>query len=580
MLDYHIIIFNQSSIYRMNINTKIKLLGSFIVAVFFIAYSSVQAQSDPSGTKRVSSTYAIKNATITTSPGKIMTGATILFKDGLIQAIGTNVNLPAGADVINGDSLYIYPGFIDGASSAGITRPSEPERPANFDSSNPSDELAGITPWRNVIDQVDMNNNAISDWRKAGFTIAHLIPDGGMIAGKSAVVVFGSTSSTNILGQKTALSAKFRGSRGMYPGTPLGVMAKFRDVYKNSELSAQHQNIFASNVGLNRPEINKTYEAMYPVINKNTPVIFEVSNDLEIRRALRLQKELGFNLMLMGVTEVDKVISEIKASNASVLLALALPEDKSKSKSDKLNEEAQARTDRVKEAYETALKQAGMLEEAGVKFGFTTSGAKPSDLMKNIKIMIDNGLSEEAALAALTINNAQYLGIQKFAGTLEKGKLANMVITTAPLFTDDAQIKHVVADGYVFDYETKPKKVANGNKNGNGAAGVSGTWEYVSDTPAGSSGGMMTIDNGATGYEGTITYDDPAGSGKAQATMKNITVKDGKMSFTFDVSAAGMEISVSVNGDLTDDQFTGRMSLAEFGSFPLTATKKPNQSNL
>lgn len=580
MLAYRLMKFNKSSIYRMNINTKIKLLGSFIVVVFFLACHSTQAQSDPSGTKRVTSTYAIKNATITTSPGKTITGATILFKDGLIQAVGANINLPAGTDVIDGDSLFIYPGFIDGASSAGVTKPAEPEKPSNFDSSNPSDEIAGITPWRNVIDQIDMNNNAINDWRKAGFTIAQMIPDGGMISGKSAIVVFGSPSSTNILAQNTALSARFRGSRGMYPGTPLGVMAKFRDVYKNTELSAKHQNIFASNVGLNRPEINKTYEAMYPVINKNIPVIFEVSNDLEIRRALRLQKELGFNLMLVGVTEVDKVISEIKAANATVLLALTLPEDKSKNKPEDLNEEAQGRTDRVKEAYETALKQAAMLEKAGIKFGFTTSGAKTSDLMKNIKIMIDNGLSEDAALAALTINNAQNLGIQKFAGTLEKGKLANMVITTAPIFTEDAQIKHVVADGYVFDYETKPKKAANGNNNGNTSGGVSGTWEYVSDTPAGSSGGKMMISNEGTGYEGTISYDNPAGGGKAESSMKNIVVQNGKMSFSFDVAAGGMNITVSVSGDITDDKFTGNMSLAEFGSYPLTATKKPNQSTL
>lgn len=562
----------------MNINAKIKLLVSFIVAVFFLACSSARAQSDPSGTKRVTSTYAITNATITTSPGKTISGATILFKDGLIQSVGTNVNLPAGTDIIIGDSLYIYPGFIDGGSSAGVNKPTEPEKPANFDSSNPSDELAGITPWRNVIDQVDMNNNAIADWRKAGFTIAHMIPDGGMLAGKSAIVVFGSSSSTNILSQNSALSARFRGSRGMYPGTALGVMAKFRDVYKNAELSAKHQNIFASNIGLSRPEINKTLEAMYPVINKNIPVLFEVSNDLEIRRALRLQKELGFNLMLSGVTEVDKVIGEIKSASAMVLLALTLPEDKTKNKSEDLNKEAQGRTDRVKAAYKTALEQAAMLEDAGVKFGFTTSGAKTLDLMKNIRIMIENGLSEDAALAALTINNAQNLGIQKYAGTLDKGKLANMVITTAPLFAEDAQIKYVVADGYVFDYEIKPKKAENDKMKENSPTGVSGSWEYVSDTPAGSSSGMMVIERSENGYEGIITYDDPTGSGKAQANMENISVKESKMSFTFDVSAAGMEISVTVNGDLTDDQFAGRMSLAEFGSFPLTATKKPNQS--
>ena len=567
----------------MKISTKIKLLSSLIVAAFFIANSQVQAQSDPSGNRRVTSSYAIKNATITTAPGNTIKGATILFKDGLIQAVGTNVNIPVGTDVINGDSLFIYPGFIDGASSAGVSRPADPERPANFDSSNPTDEQAGITPWRSVLDNLDMGNNAIPDWRKAGFTIAQAIPDGGMIAGKSAIVVYGSGESTNILAQNTALSARFRGSRGMYPGTPLGVMAKFRDVYKNAELSSTHTRLFASNSGLNRPEINKTYQAMFPVLDKNIPVIFEVSNDLEIRRALRLQKELGFKIVLSGVTEVENVISEIKASNATVLLALTLPEDKTKAKEDATDEYV-ARTARVKEAYEKALKQAALLEKEGVKFGFTTSGAKTGDMMKNIKIMIDNGLSENAALAALTVNNAQNLGIQKFAGTLEKGKLANMVVMTAPIFTEDSQVKHVIADGYVYDYEVKPKRASNGNGNKNGgnpsgSSVLAGTWEYVSDTPAGSSGGLMKIEGSGSNLKGTITFDDPAGNGTAQADMKDIKLVDGNLSFTFDVSAGGMDLNVDVKGDITDDKFTGRMSLGNFGSFPLNATKKPNNSN-
>ncbi|MFD2033796.1 amidohydrolase family protein [Belliella marina] len=562
----------------MNIYTKSKLRGSYLGVLFLFVCLAAQGQSDPSGTKRVTGSYAIQNATITTSPGKTISGGTLLFKDGLIVAVGTNVPIPAGTDIINGDSLYIYPGFIDGGSSSGITRPADPDRPSNFDSSNPSDELAGITPWRNVLDMFDINNNAVNEWRKAGFTVAQMIPDGGMISGKSAIVVFGSPNSSNVLAQNTAVSTKFRGSRGMYPGTHLGVMAKFRDVYKNAELAYQHSKLFSANQGLNRPEINKTLEAMYPVLDKNIPVIFEVSNDLEIRRALRLQKELGFKLVLSGVTEVEKVIKEIKAANATVLLALTLPEDKSKEKKDDLSKEAQERTDRVKEAYETALKQAGILESEGVKFGFTTSGSKSGDLMKNIKTMIENGLSSDAALAALTINSAENLGIQKFTGTLEKGKLANMVITTAPLFTEDAQIKHVIADGYVFDYDTKAKKASNGNNNGNTNSGVAGTWDYVSDTPAGSSGGTMTFEGSGDGYQGTITYDDPSGNGKAEAPMKNISVEDNVLSFAFDVSAGGMQITVTVNGDVSEDQFTGTMSLGEFGSFPLTASKKPIQS--
>lgn len=77
--------------------------------------------------------------------------------------------------------------------------------------------------------------------------------------------------------------------------------------------------------------------------------------------------------------------------------------------------------------------------------------------MKAIRTLIENGLSEKAAMAALTTNPASILGISRMAGTIEKGKMANFVISSDSLFKEDAQIKHVVADGYIFDYEVKKK---------------------------------------------------------------------------------------------------------------------------
>jgi len=565
----------------MNMHPKLKVFNSLLFIFFFLSYSPLWSQSDPSGERRVTGTYAIKNATVTTAPGKTISGATILIKNGLIEAVGTNIRIPIEAQIIEGDSLFIYPGFIDGASSSGVSKPADPERPSNFDPSNPPDENAGITPWRNVLDNFDFKNSQVSDWRKSGFTIAQIVPDGGMLPGKSAIVVLGGNASTNILAQNTAVNAKFRGAgggRGSYPGTQLGIMAKFRDLYKNAEYSAQHQRLFASNSGLNRPEVNKTLQAFYPVIDKSIPILFEVSNDLEIRRALSLQKENGFRLVLVGVTEADMVINEIKSANAQVLLSMKLPDDKiTKAKTEELSEEMQARTKRAKEAYENSLKQAGLLEKAGIPFGFTSMGGKSTDLTKNLKLMVENGLSENGALAALTTLPANILGIQKFAGTIEKGKLANMVIFTAPMLSDGAQIKHVVADGYIFDYEAKPKKVANGNSE-NGAVNINGEWEYTSDTPAGSSGGIMTIKKEGDSYKGNITYDNPAGNGTANSEMKNISVSGNYLTFSFDVAAGGMSLEVTVSGDIDGNQFSGNMSLADFGSFPLNATKKPNQS--
>ena len=563
----------------MNINFNLKVFSSLFYLVFCITSISF-GQSDPTGERRVTGTFAITNATITTSPGKTQKGATIIIKNGLIDAIGSNIRIPVEAQVFKGDSMFVYPGFIDGASSIGISRPTEPERPSNFDPSNPPDEIAGITPWRSALDYYDLKNSQINDWRKVGFTMAQIIPEGGMLPGKSAIVTYGGSQSSNILARNTALTARFRssgGGRGMYPGTQLGIIAKFRDLYKNAELSSQHMRLFASNTGLERPEINKTLEAFFPVLDKSIPVLYEVSNDLELRRAVMLQKENGFRLVLAGITDMDFAIDAIKSSNAQILVSFRLPNDKTaNANTDGLSEELKGRTQKIKDAYAQLLKETGKLEAAGIPFGFTSLGGRSADMFKNIRLMIANGLSEDAALAALTINNANILGIQKFAGTLEKGKLANMVVSTAPIFSEEAQIKYVVADGFVFEYEVNNKKPGTSN-NGNGkAVEIAGVWDYTSDTPAGSSAGTMEIKREGNSFLGTITYDNPTGSGKTSSPMNNITLSGNNFSFTFNVSAGGMSLEVSVSGDISDGDFSGSMSLSDFGSFPLNAVKKPN----
>lgn len=565
--------------YIMNIRFKPKVFSSLIFMAFCVTLHAF-GQSDPKGERRVTGTFAIVNATITPSPGKTINGATILIKNGLVENIGNNLSLPPEAQIISGDSLFVYPGFIDGASSAGVSKPKDSEKPSDFDPSNPPDEIAGISPWRTVLDNYDPNSSQISDWRKVGFTIAQVIPEGGMLPGKSAIVTFGGKASSNVLANNTAMNARFRnvgGGRGMYPGTQLGIMAKFRDLYKNAELSAKHNRLFASTSGMARPEMNKTLEAFFPVLDKNMPVLFEVSNDLEIKRAIALQKEFGFNLILTGVTDIDYALDAIKASNAKVLIGFRLPNDKTASADlERKTEEMQSRTLKIREAYKSTLEGPSKLEAAGIPFGFTSMGGRSSEMLKNIRLMIENGLSEEGALAALTINNATILGIQKFAGTLEKGKLANMVISTAPLFSEEAQIQHVVADGYLFDFDVSKKSKANGTDGK--TIDIVGVWEYTSDTPAGSSDGTMEIKKEGDSYKGTITYDNPAGSGKASSEMNNITLSGNNLSFTFNVSAGGMALEVTVSGDVSEADFRGNMSLSDFGSFPLNANKKPNQS--
>lgn len=561
--------------------TLIKTGVILLLVSGWVFSNQLMGQSDPTGKKRITDTYAITNATVFVAPGKPGIKSTVLIQDGIISGIGTNIAIPSQAKMIEGDSLFIYPGFIDGASDAGITKPKDIEKPADFVSSKPADDIAGITPWRSAKDQFSITGDKVADLRKAGFTIVNAVPDGGMIAGKSAIIVLGSDNSTNIMKENMSLAANFKGARGMYPATAAGVMAKFRDVYKNAKLSDQRTKQFASTQGVKRPEITPTHSGMEAVISRQIPILFNTTTDLEARRAINLQSEFGFDLILAGLVDYEGVIDVIQTSKAKVLIKLETPSDKSiKEQKEDVNDITQAQYLRVKNAYSDAIEQASKLEKAGIPFGFTTAGTKPGDLMKSLHTMIKNGLSEETALAALTTNPAAILGISRSAGTIEKGKMANLVITTDSLFKEGTQIKHVVADGYVFDYELTAKKkteVAGEKKEG---IQVEGNWDYKTESPAGSSGGILTLSKEGDSFTGQITYDDPAGSGKVSSPIRNVALDGTKLTFLFDVSASGMNIAVEISGEINGSSMTGTMSVAQFGSFPFEATLSPSTPSI
>lgn len=545
-----------------------------VAGLLGLSTTGLLAQSDPTGERRVTGTYAITNATVIATPGAAASKATVIIKNGLIDQVGKNPTIPLDAQTIKGDSLFVYAGFIDVANSAGVSAPSIPERPSNFDPSDPAPVFVGITPQYHVLDYYEAGGEEAEKWRKSGVTVFQLLPNGeGMLPGKTAVVLNGQKGASNVLLTSNNLYAKFQTVRGLAPGTTLGIMAKWRELYQNAELSSKHQTLFASNIGVARAEKDPVLEAFFPVINQQASVMFKVSNELDVRRVLSLQKEKGFNLILSGVNEGTSLIPMLKESKAQVVLSLDLPDDKASKKQIKdASEEAKNNLERVKAAYQERLELASVFEKEGIPFSFGSQDIKSEDFLKNIRVLVANGLSEEAALAALTVVPARLLGLERVLGTIEKGKLANLVITTDALFKKDAEVKHVFVDGYLFEYETNGKS-KDGQSDANGIAGA---WNYEAVTPQGSSSGLMSIQNEGDQYKGTVTFDDPEGGGKKSAEMSNIKVSGNSLEFRFNVDVQGMSISVTVSGEVSGNKYEGKLSIPDFGSFPFTASKSPD----
>src|SRR5690606_26710131 len=271
-------------------------------------------------------------------------------------------------------------------------------------------------------------------------------------------------------------------NKTVYPSTIMAVMAKWRQLYRQAELSKQYNDTYASgSQGLPRPSTSRIYESLYPVLSGEQPVLFKASSVLDMQRVLALQKELGFNLILADIQEGWDLTGKIKDSGAKVFLSLDLPEDLEEKKKDEKEDEEKKDTHTypVMEALkkrrtafiQKMVTQAVVFDAAGIKFGFSSQGTRHNDIHKNLYRMLDAGLQPESALAALTVDAAELLGVGDRLGTISEGKIANVVLFDRPMFDKEAKVTMVFVDGkpYACEEKTSHKKHA---------VAVEGTWSF------------------------------------------------------------------------------------------------------
>lgn len=533
----------------------------------------------------VSRTYAITNVNIIQAPGRKIDMGTILVKDGIIKAVGKTVAIPPEAIVIKADSMYVYAGFIDGLSRVGVIKPKEEtnrERPK--DPGNPPNERAGITPQNDVRNELNPSDKSMEELRNVGFTTAHVVPYGGMLPGNGSIILLGGSSADKmVLASKSAFYSELTSAQRVYPSTVIGVMAKWRELYRQASLSKSYESLYSSNrAGLERPETDRVLEAFYPVIDKKQPVLFKSDNVLDIQRVLTLQNDFGFPLMLADVKEGWDVINKIKAANAKTFLSLDLPEAKKEVKEGDKKEEkkddkkAKTIVELEKEALEKRKEEFAakhtaqplVFQKAGVAFGFSTLTAKPKDIPANLRRMITAGLTEDQALAALTTTPAQLLGLSDRMGSIDNGKMANLVISDKSYFNEKSKVRYVFVDGQLYTLDVKEEK--KGDKNG-AKSSVQGNWSYFTETPQGTNTGKIKLKNVDGTYSGTIT----SNMSDKETEIKNVTVDGNKLSFTFDFQMGSNTMAIEVNLTIDGTSFDGSMSVGSYGSFPMKGTKDP-----
>jgi imidazolonepropionase-like amidohydrolase len=375
--------------------------------------------------------YAFTNANIVVNANQTISNGVLLIKDKIIQSVGTGTAIPKGYVVVDLKGKYIYPSLIDAFTSYGIPEAQRAvaagggfgNRQSVFTSTKKgaygwNESIRSETEVKSIF---TIDAKKADDLRKAGFGSVNVINRDGIARGTSAAVtLIDGKENEAMLNDQTAANYSFnRGtSSNDYPSSLMGSISLLRQTYLDA---AWYKNQ------------KEEYNISLDMFNKQQtlPQIFEADGWANILRADKVAKEFGKTYIIKSTGDEYQRIDAVKATGATLIIPISFP------KAFDVEDPTEARNLSLAQlkGWELAPTNPGVLEKAGVKFALTTFGLDaPNAFWAAIQQAITAGLTEKQALMAVTETPAAILGIGDKVGSIEKGKLANFLITSDNIF--------------------------------------------------------------------------------------------------------------------------------------------------
>ena len=426
--------------------------------------------------------YAFTHATLIKDPSTTLSNATLVVKDGRITAVSANGAVPAGAVEVDCKGKFIYPSFIDIYSDYG-TPQRQQTGGGGFNFNQPpqlDNAVKGPYGWNQALkSDVDVfkvfsvNDAAAKSMREAGFgTVLTHVKD-GVARGTGAVVTLASEKE-NLVIIKEKASAHYSFNKGSstqsYPSSMMGYIALLRQTYLDASWYR------------NRPDaegFNATLQAWLD--NQNLPQVFEANDKWNDLRADRIGDEFGVQYVIKAGQNEYQRISDIKNTKATYIVPLNFPQAQD------VEDPADARFVSLEDMkhWELAPTNPAAFEKAAIPFCLTTSDLRSvSSFWPNLRKSMEYGLSESAALDALTRVPATTLGIYNKVGSLDPGKLANFLVTNGPLFNEKTTILYNYVQGIKYGVKDD--------------VNIAGIYELTVNTPAGAEKYTLDVKSGSS----------------------------------------------------------------------------------
>ncbi|HVP91091.1 MAG TPA: amidohydrolase family protein [Terriglobales bacterium] len=506
--------------------------------------------------------WAIKDCRLVQSSAPAAAKTTIVIRDGLIEAVGPAAAIPADAEVIDGSKLAVHPGLIDALGQSLLKLPEEKFDIAKFYSGEFTDKDRGLTPELRAFDYVTLGKSTLEKYHKLGLLAAQVVPAKGIFTGQASFFCLSSEDKNKALVVKdTWLGLGYAPASFMvYPNSLMGVVALFRQEFADVSHYALHASRWKKELkGLSRPDYSSRDDNLVDYAQGKKPVVFFCNNQHDIRRSLELAAELKLDYLICDLgSEAQMVIPELTKAKARILCTVAFKAPPTSLRSQ------MGKTEKEKAEKDLYPKNPARLAEAGLPFAFSSLGADdPKSFMEGVQKAIEAGLPRDKALEALTVTPAAFLGLDKALGTVEPGKMANLVLVEGEALAKEPKVKMVFADGRKFEFkETKGKEGEKPTVN------VSGRWEL--NIPE--AGLKTTLD---------LTQEEGALSGKLTTPFGIFDFTGGSVSanelyFEMNISAGGQDIDLYFSATVTGDSMRGTVVQGTQGSSEFTAKRIPS----
>lgn len=430
---------------------RMSRLSTLTLATAFIAAATVHAQP-PQAAPGSSGLLAIRDARIVTVSGAVLDRGTVVIQDGRILSVGVSAPIPSGAEIIEGEGLHVYPGFFDAMSQLGLTEIGA------VNATNDINETGAYNPQITAAMAIHPASDHLPVARVNGITHAVAAPgvsgaQGGPVIGgqASAFSLSGWTIEEMLIDPAVGLVVNWPSIRlsSFDPSTFSRRTRTYKEARQEQVRQLHELTTWITNARDYRATRDKAadrvrrdlkLEALGPYVAGERPWLVNASSARDIRAAV--EYFVGTHqqrMVLVGADEAWKVADLLAEKDVPVILGPT---------------QAMPATD--DDPYDATMAAPKVLHDAGVTFALSTYSSSDSrNLPYEIGTAVGFGLPHDAAVAAITLAPARILGLDAHVGSIEPGKLANLVIVDGDPLEIRTHVRHVIIRGVSVPLDTR-----------------------------------------------------------------------------------------------------------------------------